>query len=293
MLFTELRRALRTLGRPITPDMVTATRALLSSLQPAGPSTAVHVRRDLRYGNDERQRLDIFTPASGADPRRPLLVFVHGGGFVAGDKHSEGSPFFSNVGVWAVSQGFNAVNITYRLAPRARWPSGVEDLRSAVDFLQVEGAAFGVGAEKLFLMGQSAGAAHVASYIAHAELYAPRPPGVKGIILLSGIYDYSSMPPSPMEPAYLGEDRSLYASRSSLAGLVASTVPFLVSLAEFDPPQFEAQTLQLLTACLQHRGSLPPFVYGSGQNHVSVAMHLGVPGDLLAPQINLFVAEHA
>lgn len=292
MKFSEYRQRLAAIGREVSIDNLVATRSLIIPMLEATPAPDIKVQRDLQYGPDERQRLDVFTPASGFDPTRPVLVFVHGGGFLAGDKHTEGSPFYSNIGQWAVRNGCNGVVITYRLAPKHRWPSGIEDLRLVVEFIQQHGTKHGLDADRLFMMGQSAGAAHVASYVANASLYAPQAHGLRGIILLSGIFKYEIMPPSPMEPAYLGEDRSVYPLRSTVQGLVQSNLPMLVTVAEFDPPQFERQTLELLSSIQEARGKLPPLVYAIGQNHLSVALYLGLPGDLVAPQLKAFIDEH-
>ena len=292
MQFEEYRTQVAAIGRLVNPQTLLATRSLVTPLHAGVFTTATRIVRDVAYGQDMRHRLDIFTAVDKVTSARPVLVFVHGGGFVAGDKHADGSPFFSNIGHWAVNNGYNAITITYRLAPQHQWPSGIEDLRAVVDFVQREGGHYGLDATRLFLMGQSAGAAHVASYIAHADHYAPQPHGVRGVILLSGIYDYSAMPASPMEPAYLGNDRSLYPARSSLPMLAKADVPLLVTLAEFDPPQFEQQTMALLAAVQQHKGRLPHFVHAVGQNHMSVAMFLGLSGDLVAPQLKRFIDEH-
>ena len=77
----------------------------------------------------------MFTD-EGSKKIKPVLLFVHGGGFIAGDKHTEGSPFYSNIGAWAVKNGFTGVNMTYRLAPANPWPAGIEDIRAAVEFIQ-------------------------------------------------------------------------------------------------------------------------------------------------------------
>lgn len=292
MQFAEYRRLLSSIGRDVNPDTLVATRKIVTPLLNPEPGSDVKIQRDVHYGRHERQRLDIFTPAAGYEIDRPVLVFVHGGGFLAGDKHSEGSPFYSNIGQWAVRNGFNGITITYRLAPQHKWPSGIEDLRAVIDFIQSSGQQHGIGADRVFLMGQSAGAAHVASYVAHANLYAPRDVGIRGIILLSGIYDFEAMPPSPMEPAYLGSDRSVYRDRSSVAGLVSTDIPMLVTLAEFDPPQFEVQALSLLTAYQRHKQFMPRFVHAVGQNHLSVALYFGMEGDLVGPQVKSFIGEH-
>jgi acetyl esterase/lipase len=290
--FSDYRMRLAAIGREIKPETVVATRNLIVPLHVGGASDDVHVQRDVNYGPDARHRLDVFTPAGGFNPALPVLVYVHGGGFVAGDKHTEGSPFFTNIGQWAVRNGFNGVTITYRLAPAHQWPSGVEDLRMVVDFIQRDGGSVGLGGSSIFLMGQSAGAAHVASYVAHANLYSPKPHGLKGIVLLSGIYDFALMPQSPMESAYLGADRAVYSARSSLRALASSDLPMLLSVAEFDPPQFEKQALALLSAVQDAKQKMPPLVYAIGQNHLSVAMFFGLPGDLVSPQVKAFIDGH-
>lgn len=290
---TDFIRRIRSIGRDVTPDTVQATRALLTPLVAALDSQQVKVVRDLVYGSNERQRLDVFTPAAGFEPQRPLLVFVHGGGFIAGDKHSEGSPFYSNIGQWAVQNGCNCITMTYRLAPQHQWPSGIEDLNLLMRFIRHEGAEHGLDADCVFLMGQSAGAAHAASYVAHPEIYAPFGHGLRGLILLSGLYDWTSMKMGPLERSYIGDDPALFEQRSSLHGLLECRLPLLVTLAELDPPVFEQQGLQLLTAWQDKYKHLPPFVYAMGQNHMSVAMALGLEIDLVGPQLKAFIDEHS
>jgi acetyl esterase/lipase len=291
MSFADYAKAIRAIPRQITPDTLNATRNLVLALAPPLGS-GVKVARDLKYGTHERHRLDVFTPASGFEPSRPVLIFVHGGGFVGGDKQMPGTPFYDNIGYWAVRNGCNAVTITYRLAPQNQWPSGVEDLHQVIRFIQDSGSKHGLGAGKLFLMGQSAGASHAASYVAHSDLYAPHAHGLRGLALLSGVYDYA-MKPGPMEAAYLGSDKSLYAMRSPLAGLVKCDLPLLVTLAECDPPFFEQQGLALLAALHRRHNRLPRFVHNIGQNHLSVAAYLGLEGDVLAPQLRSFISDHS
>jgi acetyl esterase/lipase len=293
MNFADYARRISSIGREVSLDTVMATRAVVQPLVSPLDTSLVNVTRDVHYSRDARCRMDVFTPAAGFDPARPALVFVHGGGFIAGDKHAEGSPFFSNIGQWAVQHGCNGVTITYRLAPAHQWPSGVEDLQHLIQFIQQQGAQYGLAANNIFLMGQSAGAAHVASYVAHPDLYAPQAHGLKGLILLSGMYNYSSMPISNKEQAYLGEDASLYAARSSLHGLLNCGLPVLVTVAENDPPMFEQQYLELLEAWQKQHRKLPVCVYAAGQNHMSVAMALGLDCDLIGPRLQQFIVEHS
>ena len=67
---------------------------------------------------------------------RPVLIYVHGGAFVGGDKRTTPtSPFYDNIMLWAVKNGFVGVNATYRLAPQAPWPAGAEDMASVVQWV--------------------------------------------------------------------------------------------------------------------------------------------------------------
>lgn len=294
MNFSDYAANIKAIGREISPEALMATRAVVEPLLPADMLSGVTVIRDIAYGPDERHRLDVFTDAS-ADAPKPVLLFVHGGGFIAGDKHSEGSPFYTNVGAWAANNGFAGVNMTYRLAPAHSWPAGIEDIRRAVEFIREQGGGYGLDASRIFLMGQSAGGAHAAGYIAHPEVYGLADHGLAGAILLSAVYDYDAMPTTPMEQAYLGEDESLYPERSSLDRLLKSDLPLLVTMAEYDPPKFQAQTMQFLSEWWHSRRDeefLPWHIYMLGQNHLSVALYLGLPGDQLAPVLRRFMEEH-
>lgn len=292
MQFADYARDLAKLGRDINPATMVATRNLVQALIDDVSASDVQITRDVCYGSAERQRLDVFTPSGAPEPERPVLVFVHGGGFVGGDKHTPGTPFYANIAIWAVRNGCNAVNLTYRLAPQHQWPSGIEDIHAALECIGTRGAEFGISGERIFLMGQSVGATHAAGYVAHPEIAAPHAHALKGLILLSGLYNLAGLS-GPMEQAYLGADTALYAERSPLAGLVASGLPLLVTIAEHDPPGFEQQALELLSARQQQHQQLPRVVHMLGQNHFSVPFYLGLPGDLLAPQLTSFIREYS
>jgi len=292
MNFSEYTKKLKGLGREISLEALKGTRELVEPILPSDFMDGVSVMRDIGYGDHERQRLDVYT-AEERGGARPVLLFIHGGGFIGGDKHAEGSPFFSNIGAWAVKNGFAGVCMTYRIAPGHQWPSGIEDIRRVVGWVQSQGAEHGLDPSNLFLMGQSAGGAHAAHYLSHAEVYGNAPHGLKGAILLSAMYDFVTMPSSEKERAYLGEDESLYYERSSLEGLLDTDIPLLVTMAEYDPPAFQAQTLQFLNAWQGKHSDLPWYVHLLGQNHLSVALFLGLVGDLLGPQLKLFIQEHS
>ena len=73
--------------------------------------------RDIAYGSDPLNKLDVFT--SGAGSGKPVVIYVHGGGFERGDKRQPNSPFYDNLMLWLTQQGMVGVNMNYRLAPKS------------------------------------------------------------------------------------------------------------------------------------------------------------------------------
>jgi triacylglycerol lipase len=221
------------------------TGELYTPLQPKEPYQNVTVTRDVSYGPHERHVLDIFVSPEKAQARKPVVVFIHGGGFAAGSKRGPNSPFYDNVGLWAVAHDLVGVTINYRLAPAFSYPSGVEDLTRVVDWLRAHIAEHGGDPNKIFLWGHSAGAAHTADYLADAA-NKRRKPGIAGAILVSGFYDLGDT--VSVWKAYYGEDVSKYKPRSSIHGLSKSSEPLLVVDAELDPDTFKPDSDMLADA---------------------------------------------
>jgi arylformamidase len=191
-----------------------------------------------------------------------------------GDKTSAGSPFYDNIGQWAAQQGFIGVTLTYRLAPAHHWPCGPEDMAQAVRWLRANIGAHGGDPAKIFLLGQSAGAVHVAAYTAHAQFHDEGDPGIAGALMTSGIYDPTTQPPNPFGLAYYGESPATLAQARCTAGLLASRVPLLFSVSELDPADFQAQAAQLAAAWFAAKGAYPPDgIPGRPQPSVASAVH--------------------
>jgi acetyl esterase/lipase len=288
----EISRRIRALGREIQPA-IEPTAALYAPFHEREAYRGVRLSRDIRYGADERHRLDVFAPEAAQGPEVPVLLFVHGGGFVGGDKHVPGSPYNDNVALWAVRHGMIGVNMTYRLAPAHRWPAGAQDVGAALAWVSAKIASHGGDPRRVFVLGTSAGAVHVASYIVQRSLHPPAGPGIAGAILLSGIYDLSVAARNPMHVAYFGEDQAQYVRASMRAGLLETSVPLLFVVTEMDPAEFQQQTLAMLQALLAKHGRLPGFAYLPGHNHLSSTMHLNTPDTYLGERIRDFIASAA
>jgi acetyl esterase/lipase len=247
----DIASKLQELGRVIDPPQ---TAPLYAPLQQKEPYPDAKIERDVQYGPSDRNLLDVFMPGIAASDR-PVLIYVHGGGFIAGNKHGPGSPFYDNVMLWALKNGFVGVNATYRLAPQATWPAGAEDLAMAVQWVSDKIRERGGNPARIYLMGHSAGAIHVANYVSHPELYKVKGGGLAGAIMVSALYDLTARPPSDNERIYFGDDPAHYAERSSLPGLLATKIPLMMVAAELDPPDF-VQQLDLMkqTTCKQASG---------------------------------------
>ena len=234
----DLAWKLLEIGRVVDPAK---TAALFAPLQVKEPYEGVKVEREVKYGPADRHLLDVFTPET-ASSRRPVLIFIHGGAFIGGNKRTNPtSPFYDNIMLWAVHNGFVGVNATYRLAPQSPYPAGAEDLAAVVAWVTGKIGERGGNPARIYLMGHSAGAVHVANYVSHPEFYKVKDGGLAGAVMVSGIYDLNASPLGDPEIAYFGSDPSRYAERSSLQGLLATKIPLMIAAAELDPPRFVEQ----------------------------------------------------
>jgi triacylglycerol lipase len=278
----EIAAELRAIGARIEP---VRTGELYAPLHPKEPYPWLAVTRDVAYGSHERNVLDVFTaPTPGTG--KPVVVFVHGGGFARGAKHTPGSPFYDNIGVWAVGYGLVGITVNYRLAPEHTWPSGIEDMAAIVTWLKANVARYGGDPNKIFFWGHSAGAAHVADYVAN-RANAGREAGVAGAILTSGFYDLGTE--VSVWQAYYGADVASYAERSSLPGLLKTTVPLLVVDAELDDPvNFQAQA-DKLTAARAAAGKPVERVHLAGHSHISETYAVGTGDRSLSGPVLAFI----
>ena len=155
----EVIARLRALDTAITPQQAQESWALLTPYHEKAGYAAPRIVRDLRYGEHPRHRLDIHAAdiqAGGdlAPGLAPVIVFVHGGGFVAGDKHTPGTPRYDLVGAWAARHGRVGVTMTHRLAPEFKWPAGAQDVAAAGGVLRANDANSGGEPEVIFVGGK-------------------------------------------------------------------------------------------------------------------------------------------
>ena len=89
----------------------------------------IHREDDIPYGKDPQQLMDIYYP-KGTCEKLPVIVSIHGGGYVYGDKER-----YQYYCMDLAQRGFAVVNFTYRLAPEHRFPAQLKDLNSVMNFI--------------------------------------------------------------------------------------------------------------------------------------------------------------
>lgn len=129
--------------------ILVALAVLVSGLAGAQPV----LLKDIVYGKtgDVELKLDLAKPAS-SDGLLSAIVFIHGGGWQAGDK----SGFEQPIRQFA-SAGYVAVSVGYRFAPEHPWPAQIEDVKCAVRYLRANAAEYGIDPDKIGAIGHSAG----------------------------------------------------------------------------------------------------------------------------------------
>ena len=274
------------LGRAITPDLVQTTWALLTPFHEKVGYTAPKIHRDLKYGDHPRHRLDVHTAGEQATATpAPVFVFVHGGGFVGGDKTQPGSPAYDHIGAWAVRNGWVGVTITYRLAPDHTWPAGAQDVAAAVDWIRENIAGYGGDPARIVVAGHSAGCVHVASYLTGQG--GGSLDGVRGAGLLSGFYHIPDEGRGELERTYYTDAPS--ETISTLPGLLETDIPLIFAVADRDPEFSHYQVARLTEAWFARKQSVPQVIWSDGHNHVSQIGSIGVDDLALGAQLARFV----
>lgn len=124
------------------------------AIRDAGLTTPGDVRRfdDIAYGSHPQQKLDVYRPKN-AEGLLPVIVSVHGGGWVYGDKE-----LYQYYTMELARRGFAVVNFSYRLAPESKFPAQLEDVNAVFCWTKENAEQYGFDMEHLFAVGDSAGA---------------------------------------------------------------------------------------------------------------------------------------
>ena len=251
-----------------------------SDLHAGAPDRAARVTPDVAYGPHERQQLDVFEPATPGTGR-PLVVFVHGGAFVEG--HRNRTPeVYGNVLRFFARHGIVGLNMGYRMAPECTYPGASEDVARVVAWARDNAVRLGADPARVFIMGHSAGCAHVASYAYDRRLQPAGGPGIAGVIIVSGRVRADVHPDNPNArkvEAYYGTDPAAHEDASSVTHVDAASPPTLIAIAQYENPLIDLHCTELAHRLAQAKRRAPPFVWLRGHNHTSAIAHLNTAED--------------
>jgi acetyl esterase/lipase len=204
----------------------------LGSCAPALP-TPDHA--DVAYASvSPSQTLDLYLP-DGPGPF-PLVINIHGGGFMMGDKGMLDAPIAKAL----LARGIAVASIDYRLSGEARFPAAIEDAKAAVRFLRANAARYKIDPERFLAFGQSAGG-NLASLIGttgNAAVFdnpALGNPGVSSrvsaVIDWFGPSDFSQMDPQAKAQGCPPDHGAADSPESTYLGAPIATVPDKVKAA--------------------------------------------------------------
>lgn len=254
------------------------------------PKAGVSVTREVPYGAHARQRLDAFRPEGARDA--DVVVFVHGGAFVRGDKRAT-PEIYDNVLYWFARQGCVGFSIEYRLAPESQYPGGATDVALAVAWARAHARSHGGNPERIFLIGHSAGATHAAAYACDPVVRPAEGHGLAGLVLISGRLRADARPDNPNAAAvkaYFGEDESLFEARSPVTHAANLDVPVFIAVAEHENPLLDVYGAEFLHRVAAARGRAPRFTRLPDHNHISIVAHFNTEEETLGRQILEFLA---
>lgn len=150
------------------------------------------ILENVSYGEHERHKMDVFLPADRNTSKTKILVMIHGGGWIGGDK-SDFDAILDRNNIEELKKQFPDIavfTLNYRLATATtnQYPTAEQDIKSAMDFIFRSAKSYQVNANTTYILGGSAGA-HLAA------LYAVKNPSSRliGIIGISGAYELKSL----------------------------------------------------------------------------------------------------
>lgn len=227
--------------------------------------TVIH--GNIPYNNDtlKKHLLDIYVPANASN-KMPLVIFIHGGGWIGNDKYSDMGYMMQTVAAM-LNNGMVVASIDYRFAQDAVFPGILQDCNKAVSFLYDNANEYGLDIDNFALMGFSAGG-HLASLMGTSQnnkvedLYfddSYRPFEYKAVVDFYGPTDLTLLPgnedPKSPEAILIGAEPlkrpDLAKAASPITYIDANDPPFIIYHGEKDNIVSNKQS-KLFSAWLSH-----------------------------------------
>lgn len=276
----------------------------------------VEARKDIAYyegdGADPvRHKLDLFLPRGQKD--FPVLMFVHGGAWMIGDKSFFGR--YSEFGATLARQGIGVVLPNYRLSPAVQHPEHIKDVARAFAWTVKNVGKYGGRTDQLFVGGHSAGG-HLSSLLATDDRYLKAEgldlKAIRGVVSMSGVYQIPDgnmsfsfklnhpnvqininnveINVTPFKSVF-GDDPKMRRDASPLTHVRAGLPPFVILYAESDLPTLDSMAKRFGTA-LKEAGDEVEVYEVQGRGHRTILTNAVTPRDAVIQAIVAFVDKH-
>jgi acetyl esterase/lipase len=205
----------------------------------------ITTKKNIVYGPNDRNTLDIHCPKEPSDTPRPVMLQIHGGGWIIGYGDRQALPLRNKL----VEAGWIFVAINYRLSPKAQFPAHIVDCKQALVWIKENIAEYGGDPNFILATGGSAGG-HLCSLLAltanrHQEVMQPgfedADTSVQGCLPMYGVYDFCDSNPETdhmpfnqflseqkVMPMPLEEDRAFWEMMSPASQIQDDHPPFMV-----------------------------------------------------------------
>ncbi|HEY0853673.1 MAG TPA: alpha/beta hydrolase [Devosia sp.] len=225
---------------------------------------------NIAYADGERKKLDIYRPEDTAGGPAPVVMFIYGGAWRAGDKFE-----YEFVGRALAANGFVAVLPDYRLWPEAKYPDFIEDNAQAMKWVEDNIVGYGGDKNRFFLAGHSAGAYNAVmlsldNYF--RDEYGVTMP-IRAVAGLSGPYNFY--------PFEYGEVRETFGEAPNPEGtqpvnLITAETPPMLLVSGTNDPIVRRQNTEVLAERLRGQGIWVTEKYYEGMGHLEPVIAMGM-----------------
>ena len=257
----------------------------LSAINAVTSGSASEKELGISYGDDPRNKLDIYRPRSGKGAA-PVVVFFYGGSWNMGSRSD-----YAFVGEALAERGIVAVLADYRLYPQVRYPSFVDDSARAVAWTLKEIQRHGGDPQKVFVMGHSAGAYNAAMVAIDQRFLAAAGASItslRGFIGLAGPYDFIPIADQNVRPVFFYPDTP--PESQPINHVTAAAPPTLLLASRADKLVDPVRNTGGLANRLRSVGVSVDEIYFDNTSHASLIGAIAWPLRGLAPVLDTVVA---
>lgn len=236
-----------------------------------------------------KHTLDLFLPKDKKD--FPVILFIHGGAWVHGDKRGFFGTYPKLAKTWA-EHGIGCVVINYRLSPGVRHPEHIRDVAKAFAWTHKHIGKYGGRADQIIVCGHSAGG-HLASLLATDETYLKAEGltvrNIRGVIPVSGVYQVPT--DTRVFDMVFGKDAKVRLEASPIYHVKPGLPPFLIIYADNDLDYCGCAPSEEFCRAILAKKCVAQTLEVKKRNHLSVLMRLATENDPAALAMDAFIQK--